>query len=229
MTNDKYLLETFLMEYPRAGIIAVIHRNYRIAMFPYHRSEDEKGLPTRDCALKMAIELRDKIKKCTTEESDTGLPSSKRNNQSSMTNHKRKFKKGDLVRFINTGRHPEIRESLAEGSLVYVQEEEGMDRRILVKTGDGTHKRFPFYEFELVEETKHEVFVRYTRDEAIILFNYQPVLRIPTKYQLGDQEVDMCWEVEGWAKCIVEDLNEHVMLPDIDKTKNENESRTRKS
>lgn len=33
MTNDKYLLETFLMEYPRAGIIAVIHRNYRIAMF----------------------------------------------------------------------------------------------------------------------------------------------------------------------------------------------------
>lgn len=146
-----------------------------------------------------------------------------------MTNHKRKFKKGDLVRFINTGRHPEIRESLAEGSLVYVQEEEGMDRRILVKTGDGAHKRFPFYEFELVEETKHEVFVRYTRDEAIILFNYQPVLRIPTKYQLGDQEVDMCWEVEGWAKCIVEDLNEHVILPDINKTKNENESRTRKS
>lgn len=139
-----------------------------------------------------------------------------------MTNHKRKFKKGDLVRFINTGRHPEIRESLAEGSLVYVQEEEGMDRRILVKTGDGTHKRFPFYGFELVEETKHEVFVRYTRDEAIILFNYQPVLRIPTRYKLGDQEVDMCWEVEGWAKCIVEDLNEHVMLPDISKTKNEN-------
>lgn len=32
----------------------------------------------------------------------------------------------------------------------------------------------------------------------------------------------MCWEVEGWAKCIVEDLNEHVMLPDISKTKNEN-------
>lgn len=73
MTNDKYLLETFLMEYPRAGIIAVIHRNYRIAMFPYRRSEDEKGLPTRDCAFKMAIELRDKIKKCTTEESDTGI------------------------------------------------------------------------------------------------------------------------------------------------------------
>lgn len=73
MTNDKYLLETFLMEYPRAGIIAVIHRNYRIAMFPYHRNEDEKGLPTRDFALEMAIELRDKIKKCTTEESDTGI------------------------------------------------------------------------------------------------------------------------------------------------------------
>lgn len=138
-----------------------------------------------------------------------------------MTN-KRKFKKGDLVRFINTGRHPEICESLAEGSLVYVQEEEGMDRCILVKTVDGTHKRFPFYEFKLVEETRHEVFVRYTRDEAIILFNYQPVLRIPTRYKLGDQEVDMCWEVEGWAKCIVEDLNEHVMLPDISKTKNEN-------
>lgn len=73
MTNDKYLLETFLMEYPRAGIIAVIHLNYRIAMFPYHRNEDEKGLPTRDFALEMAIELRDKIKKCTTEESDTGI------------------------------------------------------------------------------------------------------------------------------------------------------------
>lgn len=73
ITNNKYLLETFLMEYLRAGIIAVIHRNYRIAMFPYHRNEDEKGLPTRDFALEMAIELRDKIKKCTTEESDTGI------------------------------------------------------------------------------------------------------------------------------------------------------------
>ena len=68
---------------------------------------------------------------------------------------------------------------------------------------------------------KQEVFVRYTRDEAIILFNYQPVLRIPTKYRLGDQEVDMCCEVEDWANQIVEDLNEHVILPDIDK----NESR----
>ena len=75
----------------------------------------------------------------------------------------------------------------------------------------------------------NEVFARYTQYEAIILFNYQPVLRIPTKYRLGDQEVDMCWEVEGWAKCIVEDLNEHVILPDINETKNENESRTRKS
>ena len=140
-----------------------------------------------------------------------------------MTN-KRKFKKGDLVRFINTGRHPEIRESLAEGSLVYVQGEEDRDLRILIKTKDNEWKRFPFYEFELVEETKHEVFVRYTRDEAIILFNYQPVLRIPTKYRLGDQEVDMCCEVEDWANQIVEDLNEHVMLPDINKTKNENES-----
>ena len=98
--------------------------------------------------------------------------------------------------------------------------EEGMDRRILVKTGDGTHKRFPFYEFELVEETKHEIFVRYTQDEAIILFNYQPVLRIPLRYKLGDQEVDMCEEAVDWANQIVEDLN---------KTKNENESRTRKS
>ena len=66
----------------------------------------------------------------------------------------------------------------------------------------------------------NEVFVRYTRDEAIILFNYQPVLRIPTKYRLGDQEVDMCEEAVDWANQIVEDLN---------KTKNENESRTRKS
>jgi hypothetical protein len=73
MTNEKYLLETFLMEYPRAGILAVIHRNYRIALFPYCKKEDEKGVPTRDCALKMAIELRDKIKKLTTEESDTGI------------------------------------------------------------------------------------------------------------------------------------------------------------
>lgn len=78
-------------------------------------------------------------------------------------------------------------------------------------------------------ETEHKVFVRYTRDEAIILFNYQSVLRIPTRYKLGDQEVDMCEEVVDWANQIVEDLNEHVMLPDIDKTKNENESRTRKS
>ena len=70
-------------------------------------------------------------------------------------------------------------------------------------------------------ETKHEVFVRYTRDEAIILFNYQPVLRIPTKYRLGDQEVDMCEELVDWVNRIVEDLNEHVILPDI----NENESR----
>jgi hypothetical protein len=77
--------------------------------------------------------------------------------------------------------------------------------------------------------TNDKVFVRYTRDEAIILFNYQPVLRIPTKYQLGDQEVDMCEELVDWANQIVEDLNEHVILPDINKTKNENESRTRKS
>ena len=140
-----------------------------------------------------------------------------------MTN-KRKFKKGDLVRFIDTGRHPEIRESLAEGSLVYVQGEEDRDLRILIKTKDNEWKRFPFYEFELVEATEHEVFVRYTRDEAIILFNYQPVLRIPTRYKLGDQEVDMCCEVEDWANQIVEDLNEHVILPDINKTKNENES-----
>lgn len=68
---------------------------------------------------------------------------------------------------------------------------------------------------------KQEVFVRYTRDEAIILFNYRPVLRIPTKYRLGDQEVDMCEELVDWVNQIVEDLNEHVTLPDIDK----NESR----
>lgn len=137
-----------------------------------------------------------------------------------MTN-KRRFKKGDLVRFINTGRHPEICESLAEGSLLYVQGEEDRDLRILVKTKDNVEKRFPFYEFELVEETEHEVFVRYTQDEAIILFNYQPVLRIPTRYKLGDQEVDMCCEVVDWANQIVDDLNEHVMLPDI----NQNEKR----
>lgn len=142
---------------------------------------------------------------------------------------KRRFKKGDLVRFINTGRHPEIWESLAEGSLAYVQSGEDRNHCILIKTEDNEGKWFPFYEFELVEETEHEVFVRYTRDEAIILFNYQPVLRIPTRYKLGDQEVDMCEEVVDWANQIVEDLNEHVILPAINKTKNENESRTRKS
>lgn len=76
-----------------------------------------------------------------------------------------------------------------------------------------------------MEETEHEVFVRYTRDEAIILFNYQPVLHIPTRYKLGDQEVDMCEEVVDWANQIVEDLNEHVILPAINKTKNEKEKK----
>lgn len=145
-----------------------------------------------------------------------------------MTN-KRRFKKGDLVRFINTGRHPGRCLGLVEGSLMYVQEVEDNNFEILVKDRDNAWRRLPFCEFELVEETEHEVFVRYTRDEAIILFNYQPVLRIPTRYKLGDQEVDMCCEVEDWANQIVEDLNEHVILPDINKTKNENESRTRKS
>lgn len=216
MNNDS---DTRVYDLPTSGMFRVRHRGSCVAVFNYCVA-DESGFFTKKQAKKLAIKFARKIEKSTVIETKMGIKL-KRNNQSSMTN-KRKFKKGDLVRFINTGRHPEIRESLAEGSLVYVQEEEGMDRRILVKTGDGTHKRFPFYEFELVEETKHEVFVRYTRDEAIILFNYQPVLRIPTRYKLGDQEVDMCWEVEGWAKCIVEDLNEHVMLPDIDKTKNEN-------
>lgn len=136
-------------------------------------------------------------------------------------NSKRRFKKGDLVRFINTGRHPEILESLAEGSIAFVHGEEDRDLRILINTKDNEWKRFPFYEFELVEETKYEVFVRYTQDEAIILFNYQPVLRIPIRYKLGDQEVDMCCEIGDWVKQIVEDLNEHVMLPDI----NQNEKR----
>lgn len=93
------------------------------------------------------------------------------------------------------------------------------------REGDEKEQCYPFYEFELVEETEHEVFVRYTRDEAIILFNYQPVLRIPTRYKLGDQEVDMCEEVVDWANQIVEDLNEHVILPAINKTKNEKEKK----
>ena len=74
--------------------------------------------------------------------------------------------------------------------------------------------------FKLKRNNTNKVFVRYTPDEAIILFNYQPVLRIPIRYKLGDQKVDMCREVVNWANQIVEDLN---------KTKNENESRTRKS
>lgn len=58
--------------------------------------------------------------------------------------------------------------------------------------------------------TNDKVFARYTPDEAIILFNYRPVLRMPLRYKLGDQEVDMCEEVVDWANKIVEDLNEHV-------------------
>lgn len=73
MTNDKYLLETFLLDTVKKGCIWVVHRDRRIAAFLYCKNEDEKGVPTRDCAIKMATELRDKIKKCTTEESDTGI------------------------------------------------------------------------------------------------------------------------------------------------------------
>ena len=73
MTNDKYLLETFLLENEQRGDIWVVHRNHCIAVFLYCQNENEKGIPTRDCAFKMATELRDKIKNCTTEESDTGI------------------------------------------------------------------------------------------------------------------------------------------------------------
>lgn len=67
-TNDISIVDN-----KRVGILKVKYDGDTFAMFPYHRNEDEKGLPTRDFALKMAIELRDKIKKCTTEESDTGI------------------------------------------------------------------------------------------------------------------------------------------------------------
>lgn len=73
MTNDKYLLETFLLENPRKGCIWVVHRDHRVAAFLYCQNGSAKGTPTRDCALKMATELRDKIKKCATEESDMGI------------------------------------------------------------------------------------------------------------------------------------------------------------
>lgn len=130
------------------GGFEVEYDGIAVAQFFYYTEWDERGFMTRDAAKKLAIELRDKIKKCTTEESDTGITFVEKEQPSSMTN-------------------------------------------------------------------KQEVFVRYTRDEAIILFNYRPVLRIPTRYKLGDQEVDMCEEVVDWANQIVEDLNEHVILPDI--------------
>lgn len=68
MTNDISIVDN-----KRVGILKVKYDGDTFAIFNYCREGDEKGLPTRDCALKMAIELRDKIKKCTTEESDTGI------------------------------------------------------------------------------------------------------------------------------------------------------------
>jgi hypothetical protein len=203
--NDKVRI----FENKTLGGFEVEYDGIAVAQFFYCTEWDERDFMTRDAAKKLAT----KIARYIVSRGTTSM------------NNKRRFRKGDLVRFINTGRHPEIWESLAEGSLAYVQGGEDRDHCILIKTEDNEGKRYPFYEFELVEETEHEVFVRYTRDEAIILFNYQPVLRIPTRYKLGDQEVDMCEEVVDWANQIVEDLNEHVILPAINKTKNEKEKK----
>lgn len=218
MNNDS---DTRVYDLPNSGMFRVRHRGSCVAVFNYCVA-DESGFFTKKQAKKLAEKLVRKIKKSMIIKTKKGFKL-KRNNQSSMTN-KRRFKKGDIVRFINTGRHPGRCLGLVEGSLMYVQEGEDNNFEILVKDRDNAWRRLPFYEFELVEETEHEVFVRYTRDEAIILFNYQPVLRLPTRYKLGDQEVDMCEEVVDWANQIVEDLNEHFILPNINETPNENEN-----
>lgn len=55
------------------GGFEVEYDGIAVAQFFYYTEWDERGFMTRDAAKKLAIELRDKIKKCTTEESDTGI------------------------------------------------------------------------------------------------------------------------------------------------------------
>lgn len=70
MTNDISIVNN-----KRVGILKVKYDGDTFAIFNYCREGDEKEqcYPTRERAIEMAIELRDKIKKCTTEESDTGI------------------------------------------------------------------------------------------------------------------------------------------------------------
>ena len=75
--NDKVAI----LEDKGFGFFRVTHCGSVIADFLYCTGSGEQGYMTRDSAkklatkiaLNMAIELRDKIKKCTTEESDTGI------------------------------------------------------------------------------------------------------------------------------------------------------------
>lgn len=67
--NDKVAI----LEDKGFGFFRVTHCGSVIADFLYCTGSGEQGYMTRDSAKKLAIELRDKIKKCTTEESDTGI------------------------------------------------------------------------------------------------------------------------------------------------------------
>lgn len=67
--NDKVRI----FENKMLGGFEVEYDGIAVAQFFYYTEWDERGFMTRDAAKKLAIELRDKIKKCTTEESDTGI------------------------------------------------------------------------------------------------------------------------------------------------------------
>lgn len=67
--NDKVRI----FENKTLGGFEVEYDGNAVAQFFYYTEWDERGFMTRDAAKKLAIELRDKIKKCTTEESDTGI------------------------------------------------------------------------------------------------------------------------------------------------------------
>lgn len=67
--NDKVRI----FENKTLGGFEVEYDGIAVAQFFYCTEWDERGFMTRDAAKKLAIELRDKIKKCTTEESDTGI------------------------------------------------------------------------------------------------------------------------------------------------------------
>lgn len=67
--NDKVRI----FENKTLGGFEVEYDGNAVAQFFYCTEWDERGFMTRNAAKKLAIELRDKIKKCMTEESDTGV------------------------------------------------------------------------------------------------------------------------------------------------------------